>query len=154
MLSISIAWPPAIPREPLATQKLQMLHILALASGSRGMAGGQAIDIDSIGIPLTRAELEHMHLQKTGALIRAAALLGAYSADKPKDDKLNKSKISKLYNKGLEESKNNIVVFMHDDIDIETPNVAHILNQLFIQLLLEVNCQVNYFLNYCMMWLS
>ena len=71
-----------------ATQKLQMLHILALASGSRGMAGGQAIDIESIGIPLTRAELEHMHIQKTGALIRAAALLGAYSADKPKDEKV------------------------------------------------------------------
>jgi farnesyl diphosphate synthase len=71
-----------------ATQKLQMLHILALASGSRGMAGGQAIDIESIGIPLSRAELEHMHIQKTGALIRAGALLGAYSADKPKDDKI------------------------------------------------------------------
>lgn len=71
-----------------ATQKLRMLHILALASGSRGMAGGQAIDIDSIGIPLTQAELEHMHIQKTGALIRAAALLGAYSADKAKDDKV------------------------------------------------------------------
>jgi farnesyl diphosphate synthase len=71
-----------------ATQKLQMLHILALASGSRGMAGGQAIDIESIGIPLTHAELEHMHIQKTGALIRAAALLGAYSADKPSEDKV------------------------------------------------------------------
>ena len=71
-----------------ATQKLQILHILALASGSRGMAGGQAIDLDSIGIPLTRAELEHMHIQKTGALIRAAALMGAYSADKPDDDKV------------------------------------------------------------------
>jgi len=71
-----------------ATQKLQMLHILALASGSRGMAGGQAIDLESIGIPLTRAELEHMHIQKTGALIRAAALLGAYSADNPDEDKV------------------------------------------------------------------
>jgi farnesyl diphosphate synthase len=71
-----------------ATQKLQMLHILAIASGSRGMAGGQAIDIESIGIPLTRAELEYMHIQKTGALIRAAALLGAYSSDEPKDDKV------------------------------------------------------------------
>ena len=71
-----------------ASQKLKMLHILALASGSRGMAGGQAIDIESVGIPLTRAELEHMHIQKTGALIRAACLLGAYSADKPKDDKI------------------------------------------------------------------
>ena len=72
-----------------ASQKLKMLHILALASGSRGMAGGQAIDVDSIGIPLTRAELEHMHIQKTGALIRAAALLGAYSADKPKEDRVS-----------------------------------------------------------------
>jgi farnesyl diphosphate synthase len=71
-----------------ATQKLQMLHILALASGSRGMAGGQAIDIDSVGIPLTRAELEHMHIHKTGALIRAAALLGAYSADTPDEEKI------------------------------------------------------------------
>ncbi len=71
-----------------ATQKLQMLHILALASGSRGMAGGQAIDLESIGIPLTREELEHMHIHKTGALIRAAALLGAYSAEAPAEDKL------------------------------------------------------------------
>ena len=76
-----------------AAQKLKMLHILALASGSRGMAGGQAIDIDSIGIPLSRAELEHMHIQKTGALIRAAALLGAYSADKS-TDKTKEEKIS------------------------------------------------------------
>jgi len=71
-----------------ATQKLQMLHILALASGSRGMAGGQAIDIDSVGIPLTREELEQMHIHKTGALIRAAALLGAYSADEPDEEKV------------------------------------------------------------------
>ncbi len=71
-----------------ATQKLQMLHMLALASGSRGMAGGQAIDLESIGIPLTREELEHMHIHKTGALIRAAALLGAYSAETPQEDKL------------------------------------------------------------------
>jgi farnesyl diphosphate synthase len=71
-----------------ATQKLQMLHLLALASGSRGMAGGQAIDLESIGIPLNQAELEHMHIQKTGALIRAAALLGAYSGENATDDKL------------------------------------------------------------------
>jgi farnesyl diphosphate synthase len=71
-----------------ATQKLQMLHVLALASGSRGMAGGQAIDLESIGIPLSQAELEHMHIQKTGALIRAAALMGAYSAEEPGEDKL------------------------------------------------------------------
>lgn len=71
-----------------ATQKLQMLHILALASGSRGMAGGQAIDLESIGIPLTREELEQMHIHKTGALIRAAALLGAYSSHNANEDKV------------------------------------------------------------------
>jgi len=71
-----------------STQKIKILHMLALASGSRGMAGGQAIDLESMGIPLTRAELETMHIHKTGALIRAAALLGAYSAFRPNEDKV------------------------------------------------------------------
>lgn len=71
-----------------SSQKIKMLHMLSLASGSRGMAGGQAIDLESIGIPLTRAELETMHIHKTGALIRAAALLGAYSAYRPNEDKV------------------------------------------------------------------
>jgi len=61
-------------------QQLAMVHLLAIASGSRGMAGGQAIDLASVGQSLTQTELEHMHIHKTGALIRAAALLGAYSA--------------------------------------------------------------------------
>ena len=64
-----------------ASQKLKMLHTLSLASGSRGMAGGQAIDLASTGMPLTREELEYMHIHKTGALIRSAALLGAYCAN-------------------------------------------------------------------------
>lgn len=69
-------------------QKIKILHLLALATGSRGMAGGQAIDIDSIGIPLTKAELETMHLHKTGALIRAATLMGTYSAYRTDEDKI------------------------------------------------------------------
>jgi farnesyl diphosphate synthase len=69
-------------------QKIKMLHILSLSSGSRGMAGGQAIDLESMGIPLTQAELETMHIHKTGALIRASALMGAYSAVRPNEDKL------------------------------------------------------------------
>jgi farnesyl diphosphate synthase len=60
--------------------QLGMVHLLAVASGSRGMAGGQAIDLGSVGLSLTQAELEFMHIHKTGALIRAAALLGAYCA--------------------------------------------------------------------------
>ena len=58
-------------------RQLQMVKILALASGSRGMAGGQAIDLASVGKQLSVLELEFMHIHKTGALIRAAILLGA-----------------------------------------------------------------------------
>ena len=61
------------------TRQLEMVHLLATASGSRGMAGGQAIDLASVGHNLTQAELEYMHIHKTGALIRAAALLGAHA---------------------------------------------------------------------------
>jgi farnesyl diphosphate synthase len=57
--------------------QLHMVKLLATASGSRGMAGGQAIDLDSIGKKLSVPELELMHIHKTGALIRASVLLGA-----------------------------------------------------------------------------
>ena len=61
-----------------ATRQLEMIKLLAAASGSRGMAGGQAIDLASVGKALTLPELEFMHIHKTGALIRAAILLGAH----------------------------------------------------------------------------
>lgn len=64
-----------------AEQRLQMIDILALASGSRGMAGGQAIDLASVGQQLNMAELENMHIHKTGALIKASVELGALSAN-------------------------------------------------------------------------
>ena len=51
--------------------------LLAEAAGVRGMAGGQAIDLDSVGVELPLAKLETMHRMKTGALIRAAVRLGA-----------------------------------------------------------------------------
>jgi len=57
--------------------QLDMLKVLALAAGSRGMAGGQQIDLESTGSALTLPELEFMHIHKTGALIRAAVLLGS-----------------------------------------------------------------------------
>lgn len=60
-----------------ADRQMAMLRLLATASGSRGMAGGQAIDLDSVGKSLSLPELENMHIHKTGALIRAAVLLGA-----------------------------------------------------------------------------
>lgn len=62
-----------------AAQQLELVRLLAHASGSCGMAGGQAIDLGSVGQALTQPELELMHALKTGALIRAAVLLGALS---------------------------------------------------------------------------
>jgi len=57
-------------------RQLEMVRTLAAASGSRGMAGGQQIDLEATGKPLTLPELELMHIHKTGALIRAAVMLG------------------------------------------------------------------------------
>jgi len=62
-----------------AERRLKMLEALSQASGSRGMAGGQAIDIAAEGEQLTVAELEDMHIHKTGTLIRASVKLGALS---------------------------------------------------------------------------
>jgi farnesyl diphosphate synthase len=69
-----------LAEQPLARDaqaQLEMVKTLALAAGSRGMAGGQAIDLQSTGKTLTLPELEFMHILKTGALIRAAVALGA-----------------------------------------------------------------------------
>jgi farnesyl diphosphate synthase len=71
-------------------RQLQMVKLLAVASGSRGMAGGQAIDLASVGKQLTLPELEQMHIHKTGALIRVAILLGAYCGNTLNDSQLDK----------------------------------------------------------------
>jgi farnesyl diphosphate synthase len=63
-----------------AAAQCHMVKLLAGAIGSRGMAGGQAIDLASSGQELTLPELELMHIHKTGELIRAAVLLGAQCA--------------------------------------------------------------------------
>jgi geranylgeranyl pyrophosphate synthase len=68
--------PAAIP----ASARIEMLRLLADAIGTRGMAGGQAIDLQSTGQRISVAELEAMHIHKTGALIQASVLLGAISA--------------------------------------------------------------------------
>ncbi len=64
-----------------ADRQLQMIGLLADAAGSGGMAGGQAIDLQSVGKSLELPELELMHIMKTGALIRAAVLLGAHAGN-------------------------------------------------------------------------
>ena len=58
-----------------AEKRLEMITCLAKASGSQGMVGGQAIDLESVGKMLTLPELENMHIHKTGALIRASVVL-------------------------------------------------------------------------------
>jgi farnesyl diphosphate synthase len=59
--------------------RVEMLRTVAAASGSAGMAGGQAMDLAAAGRRLELAELELMHIYKTGALIRASVLLAAQS---------------------------------------------------------------------------
>ena len=66
-----------LPNSIPAEKKLDIIDTLAVASGSRGMAGGQAIDLASVGKSLNIAELEDMHVHKTGALIRASVKMGA-----------------------------------------------------------------------------
>ena len=62
-----------------AAQQLQRVQVLARASGSEGMAGGQGIDLANVGKDLSLTQLQHMHGLKTGALIRAAVALGGLS---------------------------------------------------------------------------
>ncbi|MFM0291193.1 polyprenyl synthetase family protein [Paraburkholderia megapolitana] len=64
-------------------QQAALVRELALASGSVGMAGGQAIDLASVGHTLTRPQLETMHRKKTGALLRAAVRMGALAGTAP-----------------------------------------------------------------------
>ncbi|MGN6318539.1 polyprenyl synthetase family protein [Trinickia sp.] len=60
-----------------------LVRELAFASGSLGMAGGQAIDLASVGLTLTRPQLETMHRMKTGALLRASVRMGALAGAAP-----------------------------------------------------------------------
>jgi len=64
-------------------QKISIIRELAAASGTSGMAGGQAIDLWAEGREMDVATLERMHALKTGALIRASVLMGAWSTDSP-----------------------------------------------------------------------
>lgn len=67
-----------VPLADRAEEQVEMVRLLAHSCGSRGMAGGQAIDLDAVGKQLELAQLEHMHVHKTGALIRASVMLGAH----------------------------------------------------------------------------
>jgi geranylgeranyl pyrophosphate synthase len=63
-----------------APARLEMVRILAMATGTCGMAGGQAVDLAAVGTQLSVAAIESMHRRKTGALIQCSVLLGALAA--------------------------------------------------------------------------
>jgi len=67
---------PAHDQVPDAMQA-RLCRLLAHAAGSAGMAGGQAIDLASVGVKLDEEQLRHMHRLKTGALLQGSVLMGA-----------------------------------------------------------------------------
>jgi farnesyl diphosphate synthase len=67
-----------MPTEP--ARVVNATQILARAAGSLGMAGGQAIDLESVGKSLSRDALQQMHQLKTGALLLASVVLGGIAA--------------------------------------------------------------------------
>jgi geranylgeranyl pyrophosphate synthase len=73
-----------LAKEPMqdtpASARLGMLRVLARATGTSGMAGGQALDLAAVGRTLTVGAIENMHRRKTGALIQCSVLLGAMAA--------------------------------------------------------------------------
>ena len=70
------------PEQGICTEnQLKILNILASASGVNGMVKGQAIDLAAVGKVISEDELETMHLNKTGALIKASVLMASYCTD-------------------------------------------------------------------------
>lgn len=71
-----------------AADRLRMIDALAHASGSRGMAGGQALDMEATGREIDLTELENLHIHKTGALILASVRLGAFACGAGDDERV------------------------------------------------------------------
>lgn len=69
--------------------RLKMIDNLAMTSGSRGMAGGQAIDLDSVGKDISLIELENMHIHKTGALILASVRMGYMAKESASNEEIS-----------------------------------------------------------------
>jgi farnesyl diphosphate synthase len=75
-------------------QKVQVITSLSMAGGMAGMAGGQAIDLASVGKHLTQNELELMHRLKTGALLRTAVQIGAIAINLNEQEKKSLDKFA------------------------------------------------------------
>lgn len=66
-----------------AAVQVRLCRLLAQAAGHQGMAGGQAIDLASVGLTLTSAQLHEMHRLKTGALLKASVVMGSACGHPP-----------------------------------------------------------------------
>lgn len=75
-------------------QRLHLIRLLAQSAGAAGMVAGQSIDLGHVGKPMTLTELETMHRHKTGALIRAAVLMGAVCAPQPVSEPVRQALVS------------------------------------------------------------
>lgn len=78
-LAFELLSSPELTQQP-PEAKLRMLQLLAQASGAAGMVGGQAFDLEATGRAVTLEQLEHIHRQKTGALINASVQIGALAS--------------------------------------------------------------------------
>jgi farnesyl diphosphate synthase len=83
-LAFEVLTPAASDADPVPpVLQARLCGLLARAAGHEGMAGGQAIDLASIGLSLTEAQLRDMHRRKTGALLEASVLMGAACGEMP-----------------------------------------------------------------------
>ncbi|MFM2052631.1 MAG: hypothetical protein RL456_668 [Pseudomonadota bacterium] len=84
-LAFEVLTPPPTPDGEVVPAVLQarLCSLLARASGVEGMAGGQAIDLASVGKPLAEPQLQDMHRRKTGALLQASVMMGAACGEMP-----------------------------------------------------------------------
>jgi geranylgeranyl pyrophosphate synthase len=76
----TLASGPGLPAD--AALRLELVRLLAVASGTSGMAGGQALDLAAVGRQLSLAEVEEMHGRKTGALIHASVMMAAACSER------------------------------------------------------------------------
>jgi geranylgeranyl pyrophosphate synthase len=79
----TLASGPGLPED--ATIRLELVRLLAVASGTSGMAGGQALDLAAVGRHLSLSEVEEMHARKTGALIHASVMMAAACSERATD---------------------------------------------------------------------
>jgi geranylgeranyl pyrophosphate synthase len=79
----TLASGPGLPADPGI--RLELVRLLAIASGTGGMAGGQALDLAAVGRQLSLAEVEEMHERKTGALIHASVMMAAACTERLAD---------------------------------------------------------------------